>query len=258
MATINAGANPDELDQLAARFSTEAGTVGSIQRSLNGQIMAAPWQGGTADRFRQRWNGEHRRAMAEAISFLNSNADVLRRNAQEQRNASSAAGAEPGPVQQVDTSRAVGGDPAASSSKLDGGQITTLLADIAEISTLVPTAAGFGAGIGLGLMDLFLDRDGYGGEYHAVEATFDVLGVAAAGVGLAGLVAIGLAGGAVAAPAAVVVVGGAMIAGGLIKGVDMFLDTGVGKRTMHGISDVGRDAWRSSARAMESAWDLVF
>jgi len=90
--TINAGANPDDLDHLAARFGQAASTVSSIQRSLNPQIMTAPWQGRSAERFRQNWNGQHRRAFTEAIAFLNKNNADLRRNAQEQRNASNAGG----------------------------------------------------------------------------------------------------------------------------------------------------------------------
>lgn len=86
--SISAGANPDELDQLAARFGSAAGSIAGIQRALNPQINTSPWHGRNADRFRHEWSGEHRRAIADAVNFLNDGADVLRRNAREQRDAS--------------------------------------------------------------------------------------------------------------------------------------------------------------------------
>ncbi len=93
--SISAGANPDELEQLAGKFGAAAASIAGVQRSLNPQINTSPWQGRNADRFRHEWSGEHRRAIADAINFLNDGADVLRRNAREQRDASRAARGSP-------------------------------------------------------------------------------------------------------------------------------------------------------------------
>lgn len=93
MVNVTAGADPDELDRLAGSFNGAADRITAIQRSLNPRINSSPWHGGNADRFRQRWAGEHRRAIAEAVTFLHDGAGALERNAREQRDVSRDGGA---------------------------------------------------------------------------------------------------------------------------------------------------------------------
>ncbi len=87
------GANPDELDRLAASFTSTATKVADARRALNPKINTAPWRGRDADRFRHQWSNEHRRAIDAAIAFLNQGANDLHANAQQQRQASKDGGA---------------------------------------------------------------------------------------------------------------------------------------------------------------------
>lgn len=88
MVRISAGANPDELDQLAGIFTSKADQIAAIQQVLNPQINTSPWHGRNADRFRHQWSNEHRQAMAAAVRFLRDGAQSLHQNAGEQRDIS--------------------------------------------------------------------------------------------------------------------------------------------------------------------------
>lgn len=92
MVNVTAGADPDELDRLAANLGAAADRITAIQKELNPRVNSSPWHGGSADRFRHRWSGEHRRAISDAVAFLHDGAGVLQRNAQEQRDVSADGG----------------------------------------------------------------------------------------------------------------------------------------------------------------------
>lgn len=92
MAQYTAGADPDELDRLAARFHNSAEQIRAVERTVNLHVSSSPWKGLNADRFRTQWAGEHRRAINEAFRFLQDGSRELRANAQEQRRVSSGAG----------------------------------------------------------------------------------------------------------------------------------------------------------------------
>lgn len=247
MGNITAGANPDELDRLAAILDRSADRVRSIQRSLSSQIHSSPWHGRNAQQFRHEWSGEHRRAIDESIAFLDEQSTALRRHADDQRRVSGAGtlGSDPGHAGR-------------SGASPDAGKVVNSMFDLVDIFTgATPSPFGFGASIGLGLYDLIFDQDGYGDEYHGLESVMDGLGIAAAAVGLGGLIVIGVAGGVAAAPAAVLVVGVAAIAGGLIKGVDLFLDTSVGYQVLTTTSRTLNEGWRMQARLLEKDWGYV-
>lgn len=86
------GADADQLDRLAARMQQTSTALSLLSKTIGVALRAAPWFGGVADVFRNRWSGDHARSLAETASFLRENADVLRANAQQQRDASSATG----------------------------------------------------------------------------------------------------------------------------------------------------------------------
>lgn len=86
------GANAEELDRLATRMLAASTAVGLLSRTIGVALRAAPWFGGAADVFRQSWGAQHARALAEASEFLQTNADTLRLNAQQQRDASTSGG----------------------------------------------------------------------------------------------------------------------------------------------------------------------
>jgi len=66
--------------------------LGATRKNLNGPIHSSPWNGRKADQFRQRWDHEYARNIREAARFLEEHADILRRQANEQRQASRAYG----------------------------------------------------------------------------------------------------------------------------------------------------------------------
>lgn len=247
MGNIDAGANPDELDRLASLFGGSADRIRSIQRSLNPQINGSPWHGRNAERFRQQWSAPHRRAIEDAIRFLDDGCSELRRHADEQRRVSGSGTAGSGPS-----------GPRASGVDLEAGTIVNTFFDLVDIATgAQPSPLGFGISIGLGAFDLFFDRDGYDGDYTIFESVMDGLGIAAAGVGLAGLVALAAGGAAVSAPVAVAVVGVAAISGALIKGADLFFGTEVGHQVLDAGADMLDDAWRWQAELLEAEWGSV-
>lgn len=87
------GADPDQLRSTASQFVQAADRLQSSVKGLNGFVTnAAIWRGPDSERFRSEWNGQSVFALNAAISALRSGADVLRRNADEQENASRADG----------------------------------------------------------------------------------------------------------------------------------------------------------------------
>lgn len=82
------GADADDLDRVANAMITNAGRMAGTSQRIGRTIHSAPWHGRSADRFRQQWNSQHSRALIDASGFLTKGAGTLRRNAQEQRNAS--------------------------------------------------------------------------------------------------------------------------------------------------------------------------
>ena len=87
------GANPDELDRLAARLDTASSSMRGIRSNISASVRRSPWHGWVADRFRSDWSSQHAVAMRSAEAFLDDAADRLRREATEQRAASRDVGA---------------------------------------------------------------------------------------------------------------------------------------------------------------------
>ncbi len=87
------GADPDQLRTTASQFIQAADRLQSSMKGLNGFVSnAAIWRGPDSERFRSEWNGQSVFALNAAISALRSGAEVLRRNADEQDDASRAGG----------------------------------------------------------------------------------------------------------------------------------------------------------------------
>lgn len=83
------GADPDQLRTTAAQFIQAADRLQGSMKGLTSFVSnAAMWRGPDSERFRSEWNGQSVFALNAAISALRSGADVLRRNADEQENAS--------------------------------------------------------------------------------------------------------------------------------------------------------------------------
>lgn len=86
------GADPDELERVGIRLEKTGRRISRAGSRLQRSLQTTPWHGGNADRFRQEFGSVHARAMAEAGAFLDEAYETLRRNAQQQREASGTAG----------------------------------------------------------------------------------------------------------------------------------------------------------------------
>lgn len=86
------GADSDALDALAAQMAEAAEGLDRIGVAVRSRLYNAPWQGGDADCFRQDWDGPHRVRLTSAALRLRGAAELLHRNAADQRLASGSDG----------------------------------------------------------------------------------------------------------------------------------------------------------------------
>lgn len=89
------GADVEALDRLGRDLDAAAEQLASIRSRLRARIHASPWQGNDAGRFASDWDGVHRTALGAAQDALRAAGETVRRNASEQRRASSVAGSTP-------------------------------------------------------------------------------------------------------------------------------------------------------------------
>src|SRR5450755_3813720 len=82
------GADPDELERLAASMNARADIIDGHRVTLHATIHQAPWLGVLADAFRREWQTGHMRVMAAAAEALRSAATTLLHRAAAQRQAS--------------------------------------------------------------------------------------------------------------------------------------------------------------------------
>lgn len=86
------GADSDALDGAAAELEVAADQLDSSAQVLVSSLGAMSWLGAVALRFSDQWQSMHQPAMFRTAGFLRDNASHLRRQAAEQRTASSAEG----------------------------------------------------------------------------------------------------------------------------------------------------------------------
>lgn len=89
------GADADQLDRLAAEFSSTADTLDSERNTLSGTLNRIEWLGEIATDFTSDWTNIHVRKIGLSTTFLRDSAKELRRQAEEQRTASAASGGVP-------------------------------------------------------------------------------------------------------------------------------------------------------------------
>lgn len=252
------GADPQELERVAAELSKAATTVGTIQRSLTVRIHPAPWRGPAADRFRNQWDGEFRRSFAEATSFLESAGQHLRVQADEQRRVSGVRG----------------DSPWGNSTSPDGGlysiddiaQIHDLLDKIKSVLEAKGLLGVIGGGINkawgalgaiLSLYDIF-ESNPYGteGAFSRWETGADWLKfIGGFGVGAALGTTAATAG--AAAPVMAPIIGGAVILYGVGEGIDQvlgFWNEGGGRELWRDGSQWARSQWSAMSGSIDRAW----
>lgn len=86
------GADPDILDSVAAQCGHAAARFDALRASLGASVQHAPWHGHSADEFRASWNQSYARMLHAAAESLRLMQSALHKNAQQQRQASNAAG----------------------------------------------------------------------------------------------------------------------------------------------------------------------
>lgn len=89
---VKSGATPEELIRLADQLRNFAVALTSVEKSISGRLSTAPWTGPSADRFRSDWSRVYRCQLRNSSQLLADAETVARRNAEEQLQASAAAG----------------------------------------------------------------------------------------------------------------------------------------------------------------------
>src|SRR5690606_15982913 len=74
------GANPDQLDALAARMDGDAAALSSVRDSIQWSLGRTDWPGADGDQFRSDWAYRYAPALANAATMLRDAARVLRVN----------------------------------------------------------------------------------------------------------------------------------------------------------------------------------
>ncbi|WP_396910878.1 hypothetical protein [Mycolicibacterium sp.] len=91
------GADPAQLRAAATQFTQAADRLQGTLKGLSNYVSnAAFWRGPDSERFRSEWTGQSVHSINAAIDALRDGAEILRRNADEQDDASRADGGGPG------------------------------------------------------------------------------------------------------------------------------------------------------------------
>ncbi|MEA5456399.1 hypothetical protein SPF06_16820 [Sinomonas sp. JGH33] len=86
------GADVAHLRALASHFEHSAQQLDAQRTRLGAAVQGSPWAGPNADRFRGEWHAEHGPRLATAARTLREGAATLRRNADQQEQASAVSG----------------------------------------------------------------------------------------------------------------------------------------------------------------------
>lgn len=82
------GLDPEELLALAAHLQVTAGQVGALGSELRNRMAQTAWRGPDADRCMKDFEDVHRPALMAFVSFLEDNAQLIRRTVEDQQQAS--------------------------------------------------------------------------------------------------------------------------------------------------------------------------
>lgn len=82
------GADADALDRVGVQLERSSGSLRRKGKTLASALNSAPWRGRKADQYRRDFNSVHLRSINQAAQFLDDAYENLRRNADEQREAS--------------------------------------------------------------------------------------------------------------------------------------------------------------------------
>ncbi|WP_028280857.1 hypothetical protein, partial [Arthrobacter sp. H5] len=143
MTSETLGANPDQLRSLAQSMGTSSQTISAADQTITALLSGIPWNGGDADRFRDRWHSIFRIQLNQAATTLSDQSRLLVDQADQQEQTSNDGGGGPaGPMV-----------PASQTSDSDGNFLDTFLnfgGDMGgwppyQIANWVTSAGGFGS-----------------------------------------------------------------------------------------------------------------
>lgn len=86
------GADPEQLDALGAQMGSAADRLESIRQQIGFWLDSSPWHGSDADEFRSDWQHRLQHMLHTAATIALDGAAGVRRNAQQQREASDLGG----------------------------------------------------------------------------------------------------------------------------------------------------------------------
>ncbi len=83
------GQVPEEVEQLASEFETQAGNVETLISAINQRLQSTTWRGADRESFEASWSGEITNNLTQLANALRETGQVANNNAQQQRTASS-------------------------------------------------------------------------------------------------------------------------------------------------------------------------
>lgn len=75
------GGQIDQMDQLGTSFNGRSQEVEDLMSALRGEVHAAYWKGGAADRFRSAWDSEYEPALRNLSAALVEASDEVKSRA---------------------------------------------------------------------------------------------------------------------------------------------------------------------------------
>lgn len=84
------GLDPEAMTALQKQLQSDAAAITSLMKKLDGLLRAAWWEGSDATKFRAEWDGNHRAQLARVATALETAAQAVATNINQQRQASGA------------------------------------------------------------------------------------------------------------------------------------------------------------------------
>ena len=64
------GGTIEQMNMMGTQFNNEADTLSSLVGRITSQLNSTDWEGGAAQRFRDKWNGEFRNVLTQVEAGL--------------------------------------------------------------------------------------------------------------------------------------------------------------------------------------------
>lgn len=84
------GADPEQLRTLGKKFDQEAQQIEQAERQISSQLKSTWWEGKDGDKFRSEWDSQFAAQLKKIADALRQAGDVVRKQAEQQQQTSSA------------------------------------------------------------------------------------------------------------------------------------------------------------------------